>query len=272
MKEDKDMKQNPVRVLGFGLLLFLLSGGAPAQQGTPPTSTAQQSTQVQGQEAPLTNAEVVKLCNLGLGDEVVIAKINQAKAVDFKLETDNLVELKQQGVSKDVIAAMLKRATPSNATKATSSSSGPGQISVRLEVGGAEFALTKVMGQSSANMMGMMYLDYPGAAAKIRLQDRSPSVLVQSDTDPSSQIFVGKLDSSKKKAMRSLKMGHGGYFGRKSDNVPDPDWTVKFETGESSAGWWRLKLLKPLAPGEYGVYVANPNLFNVGELYDFGVD
>jgi len=266
------MKRDFLRVFTFGLLLFLLSGGARAEQGTPPMATAQQSTQAQGQEAPLTNADVVKLCKLDLGDEVVIAKINQAKAVNFNLDTDGLIKLKEQEVSKDVIAAMLKRATPSSVTKATASGSGPGQFSVGLEVGGAEVALTKIMGQSSGNAMGLMYVDFPGASAKVRLQDRSPVVLVHSDSDPSSQIFVGKLDSSKRKATRSLKIGHGGWFASKGDNVPDPDWTVKFETSESSPGLWRLKLLKPLAPGEYGVYVASPSLVSTGELYDFGVD
>ena len=63
-------------------------------------------------EAPLANADVIKLFKMGLGDEIVIAKINQAKAVDFQLGTDDLAKLMEKGVSKSIIAAMFKRASP----------------------------------------------------------------------------------------------------------------------------------------------------------------
>lgn len=60
-------------------------------------------------EKPLTNADVVKLWKLALGEDVVIAKINQAAEVDFRLESDDLANLKKAGVSSKVIAAMLDR-------------------------------------------------------------------------------------------------------------------------------------------------------------------
>ncbi|HEX7849472.1 MAG TPA: hypothetical protein VF485_07045 [Sphingomonas sp.] len=59
----------------------------------------------------INNAAVVSLLQAGLGDEAVIAKIN-ASDVDFDLSTDQMIALKQKGVSGPVIAAMLKRATP----------------------------------------------------------------------------------------------------------------------------------------------------------------
>ena len=83
----------------FLLLVFAVSGPLFAQQ---PTAA----------EAPLTNADVVKLIGLGLGDNVVIAKVNQAASVNFDLSADGLTKLKSSRVSSDVIAAMLKRATP----------------------------------------------------------------------------------------------------------------------------------------------------------------
>lgn len=81
----------------------------------PPPSGAVQSP---SKEAPLTNQAVVKLCALDLGDDVVLAKIQQAKTVAFSLEPEDLAKLKQQGVSKGVIAAMIKRATPIEAAPA----------------------------------------------------------------------------------------------------------------------------------------------------------
>ncbi len=60
---------------------------------------------------PLTNADVIKLLENGFGDEQVISTI-QASPVQFDISADVLIELKKTGVSQQVIAAMLKAATP----------------------------------------------------------------------------------------------------------------------------------------------------------------
>src|SRR5262245_12440293 len=130
-------------LLVFFSLLFLLTFG----QGL---STAE--------ENPLTNQDVVKLASLGLGDEVVIAKVNQAKAVDFKLDTDSLVALKQSGVSPAVIEAMLKRASPSTPSPAyqpppmvgTAAQMAMPQADVRLKTSSDELPLKLITGQMSS--------------------------------------------------------------------------------------------------------------------------
>ena len=58
----------------------------------------------------INNNTVVSLVQAGLGDEAVIAKIN-ASEPDFDLSTDQMIALKQKGVSGPVIAAMLKRSS-----------------------------------------------------------------------------------------------------------------------------------------------------------------
>ena len=63
------------------------------------------------QTKPLTNADIVSLAKLAMGDDVIIAKINQAAAVDFKLEVTDLEALKKAGVTSPVISAMLKKST-----------------------------------------------------------------------------------------------------------------------------------------------------------------
>jgi hypothetical protein len=65
-----------------------------------------------GSEPPLTNANVVALSRMRLGDAVVIAKINQAPVIAFDLSTDGIARLQSRGVSRDVIGAMLARMTP----------------------------------------------------------------------------------------------------------------------------------------------------------------
>lgn len=71
------------------------SGAAPGAQ--PPA------------EKPLTNDDVLALVKLDLGDDIVISKIQQAPAEALDLSTEAIIKLRNQGVSKAVIDAMLKR-------------------------------------------------------------------------------------------------------------------------------------------------------------------
>src|SRR5262245_23587015 len=84
------------------------------------------STVVVGHEGTLTNADVIKLTKSGLGDEVIVAKIGQAQT-DFRLDTDSLVQLKNEGVGDTIIAAMLKAGSSSTnrtGTRVTSTPTG----------------------------------------------------------------------------------------------------------------------------------------------------
>src|SRR5262245_44217668 len=85
-----------------------------------PPATAAGTTAVK----PMTNDDVVTMVKLGLGDEVVIAKIQTAASVDFKTEIADLEKLSKSGVSQAVIAAMVKRQGPSQPPDTTTSSSG----------------------------------------------------------------------------------------------------------------------------------------------------
>ncbi len=56
--------------------------------------------------APLTNAAVVKLVRAGFKEKTVIAVIH-SRANRFNLDPDRLIELKRNGVSENIILAML---------------------------------------------------------------------------------------------------------------------------------------------------------------------
>lgn len=60
-------------------------------------------------EPPLTNAAVIKLVRAGFKDKTVIA-IVQSRPNTFQLEPERLIELKRNGVSENVILAMLAQA------------------------------------------------------------------------------------------------------------------------------------------------------------------
>ena len=59
-------------------------------------------------QAPLTNASVVKLVRAGFKEKTVIAIINNRPS-NFRLEPEQLIELKRNGVSENIILAMLSQ-------------------------------------------------------------------------------------------------------------------------------------------------------------------
>ena len=63
-------------------------------------------------EMALTNDDVVTMLEADLGDDLVIAKIQQAPQEALNVSPEALVRLKKQGVPKAVLDAMLKRASP----------------------------------------------------------------------------------------------------------------------------------------------------------------
>jgi hypothetical protein len=79
------------------------SAPAPISSGTPAMvqSSAPNST--------ITNARVVEMTKLGLDDDVIIARIKHG-VCQFALSDSDLVELKKDGVSAKVVAAMLDTA------------------------------------------------------------------------------------------------------------------------------------------------------------------
>ncbi len=64
------------------------------------------SVGAQQSEAPLTNSSVIKLVKAGFKEKTVIAIINN-RVSDFKLDTEQLIELKRNGVNDNIVLAML---------------------------------------------------------------------------------------------------------------------------------------------------------------------
>lgn len=83
------------------------------QQGTADQRTVRTAAAapIAANEKALTNADVVSLVKVGLGDDLITAKIKSAPAVAFDVSTEGLVALKKGAVSNAVIDAIMKRAT-----------------------------------------------------------------------------------------------------------------------------------------------------------------
>jgi hypothetical protein len=79
------------------ITLCLLIGGASAAQA-----------QNKQDEGPMTNAEVIKLVKAGFKEKTVVLII-ASRIPNFDLTSDRMIQLKRNGVSENIIVAMLAR-------------------------------------------------------------------------------------------------------------------------------------------------------------------
>jgi hypothetical protein len=233
-------------------------------------------------EKPLDNAEIVKLTKADMGDSVIIAKIKAATSVNFATSTDDLVKLKQAGVTKPVIAAMLEKTTPAAAPPPAPAAAG------RPSAGGSDVGATITLHakdntapllptdgdvkQIVAPFVGFKrFIIFDEVEAKVRTKDHRPSVTVASDRDKKSIWFVHvDQDKDAEDMNRSLDVESPGMWGGTMSSAPDGDMIVKCDVQEEKPGVFRLTPLKDLKPGEYGIYLGKGEA--IGTLFDFGID
>jgi hypothetical protein len=216
-----------------------------------------------------------------MGDAVIIAKIKSASAVQFATSTDDLVKLKEAGVSKNVIAAMLDRSGAATTTHASTSpaaarTAAASATDVTLQTANGPVGLKSIDGDVKtivAPFVGMKrFVIFPEVAAKVRTTDHKPSVLIAYDKDPRKTYWIVKLEQDKdaEDMNRSLDVDSPGMWGGTISSAPDDDANVPYDAAEEKPGLWRLTPRKELKPGEYGVYVGRSE--QTATLYDFGVD
>lgn len=230
-------------------------------------------------ETPLTNGDVVKLVALGLGDDVVVAKVRQAPVVAFALDPDALGDLKAAGVSSAVITAMLDRSGPSpgathplptNALEAAYAGPGRGSVLVtRVELvdGTGTRALPVQSGElSHTNYLvgSIVWFNVNDSRAATRSSDRAAYIRVHSAVRVDEVGALVRLDSND--TDRSLRIGGGsvlsfrGALGFKVDRK----WVVPNSSAEAPRGVWELRPREAWAPGEYGFYVKGMQIFSFG--------
>lgn len=236
------------------LLLSLLSVAIPAQA-----------------EDALTNAAVVSLVELDLGDEVVIAKINQAPSVAFTLATEDLAALKEAGVSGPVIAAMLDRSTAPVVAPAPAAP----VPTVRLVDSAGEHALVGRTGAyryENRLMVVVTYADMDGLEAELRVSEPRPTFLIKSENSPSGSFFLAHARRYDKKGKREVKGGTMSAFGGGNTMRPHEAWTVEWEAEQTSPGLWTLRPTSDLGGGEFAIWRIGDSLIGNVTLYDFAID
>jgi hypothetical protein len=104
-------------------------------------------TQPTASSTKITNARVVEMTKLGLDDDVIIARIKHGTC-DFQLSDSDLVQLKKDGVSSKVVAAMMDTAPVATAP------SEPSDGKVRVFVTDSESWETRGSGGGGGNSNG----------------------------------------------------------------------------------------------------------------------
>jgi hypothetical protein len=282
------------KTLCLGLLVILLSVSSAWSQSSA------------GVTKRFSNQDVVSMVQLGLSDDVIIAKIrtmsaNNPDSVSFDTSTDGLRALKVANVADSVIKVMINPAA-SPATVITTSA--PVTLDPNLpppEVGvywknGANFVL--VQGQAVTNAKvggkaGSFFTDglrnqhwdatIEGPKSKNVIQERLPSfyLYVPDGSDGSDYVLI-KLN--KKDDRREFQVGSfGGITGGKSGVKQDKE--LSFKSEHVGLRTYRISLDQELKPGEYGFFMGTGQAATMsgarggnrsgglasGRIYDFSI-
>jgi hypothetical protein len=248
----------------------------------------------------LRNEDVAKMAASGLGDEIIVAKVQEAAEVDFALAVDDLIALRKAGVSERVIHAMLERskpAPPPPRPMPPPAPAAPPSNGIALQSGGGAVPLHMAIGEVSGAGFGPftnVFMNYPGLQSPVRVRDRRPALLVTCPTAPEvGHYFFAKLDPDRRHQVRSLKIGKAiRRIGQPGGRLaPDADWVLPFDVKEETPGTWRVTVQHDLEPGEYGLYInldttpmgnapiegyntSDPqqSCFQGGTIFAFGID
>lgn len=92
------------------LISIVLFGTSPMKAQTDQPAASAAATQA---PAGLTNQDILKMVQAGLGEAVVLATVRTASATSFDLSPDGLIALKKGGVSDAIVSVMIDpKATP----------------------------------------------------------------------------------------------------------------------------------------------------------------
>jgi hypothetical protein len=282
------------KALCLGILaLLILACSARSQDG--PAMTKR-----------LTNQDIISMVQLGLSDDVVIAKIRAMSvtgpdSVSFDTSTEGLRALKAANVPDSVIKVMINPA-PLPTTVVTAST--PITIDPNLpppEVGvywknGANFVL--IQGQALTNAKvggkaGSFFTDglrnqhwdayVEGPTSKNVVRERRPAfyIYVPDGTDSSDYVL---LKLNKKDDRREFQVGSfGGISGGKSGVKRDKE--IPFKAEHVGIRMYRIILDAEFKPGEYAFFMGTGQSASMsgarggnrsggvasGRIYDFNV-
>lgn len=246
------------------------------------------------QDETMTNAEVISLIKAGLNPTLVINKIRTSKT-NFDLSTDALIKLKQEGISDEIVTAMLEAKSgksvstaPANVPAAGTNAGDPNDpmsphgfgiylfeekdgvkkmtqltpnVSAQNRTGGGftasitPFGLGKV--KTKANL--------PGTTAALQLLDPKPVFYFYLDTNsgglntssgiPSTPNEFALVRFNVRSDNREVTIAKSNAYGSKG-GLSD-EYVMEFDAQQVSNGVFRVTPKSNLKNGEYGFYLIN---------------
>ena len=238
--------------------------------------------------APMTNDDVIALAGAGLGDEIVIAKINAAPKTNFDTSVAGLKALKAAGVSIEVVKAMIApaRTTVAAATEALPDPDDfnqvqPSGIYAVVSNGGGAAHLTRITYATPEKIEPYTAFPYvkirarfAGLKAPVEFSDVQPTFYIYPKSDDAATLKdlegfkIVKMNVNKKD--RDVSLGEARK-GELDEKIVQPSKVVQVKNGI-----YKVTLEKPLEPGEYAFYSRgtwHPNVGPAGggDFFEFGV-
>jgi hypothetical protein len=216
-------------------------------------------------ESDVDNARIIEMTHKGLGDDVIIARIN-ASPTKFELSDDDLAKLKKEGVSDAVVAAMIQST----------------QLSVaKVKIDGNPVSLRVIGEQKVGGRLGHeVTFGIKSVKNKAYLQGQHASVIVSRNpvieielpaNESIDNYIVVEMDD--KGDRREIEMGSvGGTVGEKvgirSDRI------ARTSAAPLGGRRYRITSVRELKKGEYILYSVGSADFPhgiYGQGYDFSV-
>jgi hypothetical protein len=228
-----------------------------------------------------TNDSVIKMVKAGMSDSIVISTINSQPA-HFSLSANDLIALKQAGVSDAVMAAMIAENAPAAATAPSANRSeyptdigvyyGSQEVYTNLQ---AEVVNTKTGGfMKSLATDGIVKGDINGHIngehSPTSLTTPLDFLIVVRDGDAPAEYQLLRLHAKSK--YREFRSVTGGVFHASTGASRD---LIEFQSVKVAPLTYKIILTAPLAPGEYGFLppgaFASKNLASSGMMYTFSL-
>lgn len=246
------------------------------------------SNYVYASQEPFTNEDVIELQKIGLGDKVIISKINEVKKVHFQVEIEDLKKLKAAGISQDVISAMIDRKSRDDKAIQSKSTDKPSKIKttveykfgpevVILKTENKEIKLNYINGIENQiyAFVGFKYEQhFQNLKSACRIKSKTPNIKIKYNKSPLGSCYLIRPGIIKKRKLRYIRSGTS-MAGKSVDRKVIIDYDLQNVEGEEDT--YIITPKKKLKPGEYGLLVVIPKQVHYGTdysymLYDFGID
>lgn len=240
-------------------------------------------------DAPLTNADVLRMVEAKLPESTIVLAIRGSEA-RFDVAPDALISLSRAGVPAAVVDAMIQKSQGASGTAAAAGGDwNPEEIVLREDGKETVMRYMPATFRTAARGMGFggvgMYAVLNGAAANLRLSSNRPTfiIAVPGNAQPESYLTLANF-AVRRNNTREVSVG-GGYMsystGIARDRIVQTEGKPLADQSRAPKGYvlFEISPKSPLPPGEYALITYNSQVKTLGffasgtdSYFDFGVD